>query len=457
MIPSKLNREGSMEPEQRKRVVITGMGAFTPLGATLKETWDAILVGKSNVRKITHFDVSDCRTQIASYIDEYEEVLKERLVAKQLKGLRVADRFVRFGILAIHQALREAGLLNQENYLLEQYRRQTGIAIGTGVGTPSKIAEITTALLEKDNWPKEDRQEFLGKLTRLSRKYASMPITMLPDSNSFIPSIVFKIEGVPLCNITACATRAMNLALAASLIREGKQKIMVAGGAEATIDTVSHWAFSFIKATSARNHDPQHASRPFDRERDGFVMAEGSAVLVLEELRHALDRGAPIYGEIIGWGAALDASGHTEPERDNVKDWGQVRAMQMALEDANLKPEEIDYINAHGTSTPSGDINETKSIKAVYGKGASSIPISSTKSTTGHLLGAAGALETIVCLKAIGKGIIPPTINYEFPDPECDLDYVPNAARLKKLRTAMNNSFGFGGQNAVIIVRKFEK
>jgi len=438
-----------------RRVVITGMGAITPLGTSVPESWKEIITGKTNVRKITHFDVEGCRTQIASYIDEYEDLLKERLTREQLKDIRIADRFAHFSVIATQEALKDAKLLDSDNLLKQPYRDRTGVGIGTGIGAPRKVTEMALALNEKSQWQKEDKEEFLTKLTRMSRKYAASSVTMLPDSGSFVPSIVFRIKGISICDIAACSTGVMNLALASTLIKEGRQDIIIAGGADATIDFVSHWAFSFIKATTARNNDPMHASRPFDKERDGFVMAEGGAVLVLEELEHAITRGARIYAEIIGWGAALDGAGFTEPEGEHSEDWGQVRAMRMALKDAGISPEEVDYINAHGTSTPAGDINETKSIQLVYGKSARNIPVSSTKSETGHLLGAAGALETIVCVKSIEEGIIPPTINYEFPDPECDLDYTPNTPRKRKVRIAVNNSFGMGGQNAVIVVKEF--
>ncbi|OHA52229.1 MAG: hypothetical protein A3A97_04600 [Candidatus Terrybacteria bacterium RIFCSPLOWO2_01_FULL_40_23] len=441
---------------EHKRVVITGMGAFTPLGQDMPHTWESVVSGRPNVRRIEQFDIRDCRTQIASYIDEYKPLLSENFSPSQLKNLRFGDRFVDFAALAAKEALSDARLLDSTGRLFETYAEETGISVGTSIGTPGKITEAANSFGFDHDINTADKTAVAEKMRHTSRKYRTSAITILPDSAAFTVSVLFGTKGIITCDVAACSTSNMNIILGATWIRHGYQKIIVAGGADALVDPLSTWLFGLLGVTSARNNDPSKASRPFDKERDGFVMAEGSAILVLEELEHALARGANIYGELIGWGVTSDGGGFTQPESDDIKNWGQVRSIKIALHDAGISTADVDYINAHGTSTIVGDINETKTIKEAYAEYAYKIPISSTKSITGHFGGTTGALETIFCIQAIREGIIPPTINYEIPDPECDLNYTPNVAVKKKIDIAVNHSFGFGGQNAILVLKKFD-
>lgn len=482
-----------MEPAQR-RVVISGMGAITPLGRNVQESWEGVVGGRTVVDRITNFDVEGARTQIASqisydYIPLLEEYFDRRTVQRTLKR---SARFAHFALIAAAEALQDAGLLNEEKMILPQFRDNTAIFIGTGGGAIDEIAECANALGEKRRWAPEELAQTLSQFLRsahfserdefekiilpkfegyakellqrgksltkeeladfvrhLERNYRTAVLRVLSDSGAFRSSITFGARGGGTCGINACATGNANIGLAFEYIKGRHAEIVVAGGSDACINPVGHWTFSLVEATSKRNHDPKHASRPFDRERDGFVMAEGGATLALEELSHALKRGAKIYGEVLGWAMTNDAKGDVEPEEET-----QALAMAKAIRLSGIGAGEVDYVNAHGTSTPIGDQSETRAIKRVF-ESNTKIPVSSVKSSVGHLLGAAGSFEAICCVKSLETGILPPTINYEFPDPECDLDYIPNVARRQKIRTVMNNSFGFGGQNAVLVIREY--
>jgi 3-oxoacyl-[acyl-carrier-protein] synthase II len=410
------------------RVVVTGLGAITPLGNDVPSNWQALVEGRSGVAPITAFDASDLQTRFAGEIKGFDP--NEYFGRKEARRM---DRCTQLAVVAAKEALEDAGLLN--GGLVPE---RAGVVIGSGIGG------IGTLLVEHEAFVKQ------GPTAR--KVSPLMAPLMLPDSPASQVSISFNLRGPNEAVIAACATSNYCLGEAAAMIKRGAADVVLAGGAEAGIYRIVMVAFNCMGAISTRNDEPERASRPFDATRDGFVMSEGATVLVLENLEHARARGAKIYAEFAGYGASADAFHIVAPLEDGR---GAVQAMRAALDDAGIRAEDVDYINAHGTSTPLNDASETRAIKTALGEHAYRVPISSTKSMTGHLLGAAGAIEALACIKTITEGIIHPTINYTTPDPECDLDYVPNQARKADVRTALSNSFGFGGHNACIVLRKF--
>jgi 3-oxoacyl-[acyl-carrier-protein] synthase II len=405
-----------------KRVVVTGIGAVTPLGNDVASTWDGLVSGRSGIGRIQRFDPAPYETQIAGELKDFDP-----LVAMDRKDVRRTDRFTQLAVAAAKQALVDA------NVDTATANDRIGVAIATGVGGLETLIE--QVLIMEKRGP-----------SRLSPFLVPM---LMANAASAQISMQFGLRGPNLTHVSACASSAHALGESAEMIRRGMAETMVAGGSEAAVIPLAIGAFSSMHAMSRRNDDPQRASRPFDKDRDGFVLSEGAAVVILEEREHALARGAQIYAEIIGYGATADAYHITSPSPEGE---GNARAMKMALKEAGLKPDAIDYINAHGTSTQPNDREETAAIKAVFGDHAKKLMVSSTKSMTGHLLGAAGALEAIACILAIRSGCVPPTINYTTPDPALDLDYVPNHARAAKVKTALSNSMGFGGHNASLIL-----
>src|ERR1035437_3989129 len=410
-----------------RRVVVTGLGVVTPLGHQVDTFWANLIAGQCGIARIARFDPSQFDCQIAAEVKDFDPLP----AFPTPKEIRRTDRFSQFGVHAGAQALRDSGLdLNRVN------RDEIGVFIGSGIGGLQTVSEQCKVLLERGP-------------DRLS---AFMIPMLISNMASGLFSMYHKLRGPNFATCSACATSNHALGEAWRTIKMGDAQIIFAGGAEATIVPIGIGGFCAMKALSTRNDDPAHASRPFDRERDGFVMGEGAGVLVLEELEHAKQRGARIYCEVAGYGNTADANHVTAPAPGGE---GAARCMKMALRHAELNPEAISYINAHGTSTPQGDIAETMAIKTVFGEHARKLAVSSTKGATGHMLGAAGAVEMVVCSKAIETGIVPPTINYQVPDPDCDLDYVPNIARQMKVEAILNNSFGFGGHNAAILAKRF--
>jgi 3-oxoacyl-[acyl-carrier-protein] synthase II len=410
-----------------RRVVVTGLGAVTPVGQDVPTFWSNLIAGKCGITRITRFDPSQFDSQIAAEVKDFDP--DPGLPTP--KEIRRTDRFSQFSARAGVEALRDSGLdLDKVN------RDEIGVFIGSGIGGLETVSEQCQILLSRGP-------------NRLS---AFMIPMLISNMGSGLFSMYHKLRGPNFATCSACATSNHALGEAWRTIKMGDAQVMFAGGAEATIVPIGIGGFCAMKALSTRNDDPAHASRPFDKERDGFVMGEGSGVLVLEELEHAKRRGARIYCEISGYGNTADANHVTAPAPDGE---GAARCMRMALRNGELTPEDVSYINAHGTSTPQGDVAETHAIKTVFGPHARKLAVSSTKGATGHMLGAAGAVEMIVCCKAIQTDTVPPTINYQVPDPQCDLDYVPNAPRNMKVNAALNNSFGFGGHNASILAKKF--
>ena len=417
-----------MEVRVHRRVVITGLGCISPIGNDVDTFWQNILAGKSGVDYITHYDASEYKTRFAAEVKGFD--------GTALFGHREArrmDRYTQFAIAATLQAVTHANLTIDDSS-----RDQIGVILGTGIGGLGTLFEQMQVFSER------------GPL-RVSPFLVPM---MLPDSAAGMIAIHMGVRGPNMAVVTACATGTNALGEAAEVIRRGQAEVMLAGGSEAAIVPIAMAGMNATSALSTRNDDPQHASRPFDRERDGFVMGEGAAVLVLESLEYAQRRGAPILAEFSGYGSTDDAFHVSAPAENGA---GAARCMLQALQDAGLQPGQIDYINAHGTSTVLNDKSETAAIKTVFGELAYQLPISSTKSMTGHLLGASGALEALVCVKTLQDCILPATINYENPDPECDLDYIPNAARAKQVQHLMSNSFGFGGHNATIILSRCDE
>jgi 3-oxoacyl-[acyl-carrier-protein] synthase II len=408
------------------RVVITGMGCVSPLGNDVNSSWEAVTAGKSGVAPITLFDASGFETRFAAEVKGFDP-----LALFGRKDARRMDRYTQFAVAATQEALKQAGL-----EITEENRERIGVYIGTGIGGIGTILQEVEVFREKG--PK-----------RVSPFLVPM---MLPDTAGGQIAIMFGMRGPNLGMNSACATGSNTIGEAAEVIRRGWADAMIAGGAEAGIVPIAVAGFNVMGATSTRNDAPEKASRPFDKDRDGFVVGEGAAVLVLESEEHARARGAAIYGEVLGYGITNDAHHISAPLENGA---GAVACMRMALKHAGLKPQDIDYLNAHGTSTPLNDKSETAAVKTVFGEHAYDLPISSTKSMTGHLLGAAGALEALFCVKALIESILPPTINYETPDPECDLDYVPNTKRPKPVKRVMSNSFGFGGHNACLILGQY--
>jgi 3-oxoacyl-[acyl-carrier-protein] synthase II len=410
-----------------RRVVITGLGVVSALGTDADTFWNALVAGRCGVERITAFDASAFDTQIAAQVKDFDPAP----AFPSPKEVRRTDRFSQFGVYAGWKALRDSGLdMNRVN------RDEVGVFIGSGIGGLETVAEQHTILLERGP----------GRLSPF------MIPMLISNMASGLFSMYYHLRGPNFATCSACATANHALGEAWRTIKMGDAQVMLAGGAEATIVPIGIGGFCAMRAMSTRNDAPEKASRPFDKERDGFVMGEGAGVLVLEELEHARARGARIYCEMAGYGNTADAHHVTAPSPGGE---GAARCMRMALRNAELKPEDLSYINAHGTSTPQGDIAETEAIKTVFGEHARKVAVSSTKGATGHMLGAAGAVEMIVCAKAVQTDTVPPTINYEVPDPECDLDYVPNTARQMKVNSVLNNSFGFGGHNATLVAKKF--
>ncbi|MCS7244505.1 MAG: beta-ketoacyl-ACP synthase II [candidate division WOR-3 bacterium] len=413
-----------------RRVVITGMGALTPLGKTVEEFWNNLIEGKSGIRKIDRFDTSNLKTQIAGLIPENFDPL-ERLDKKEAGvPINKLDRFSTYTLYASAEAIEDAKLYNVNP-------DRIGVIIASGIGGIETLVNEIKVSLEKG-------------YDRVSPYLIPM---MIPDMASGLVSIKYKFKGPNFCTVSACSSSAHAIGEAYRLIKYGDADIIVAGGSEAPIIPIAISGFNQIRALSTRNDEPQKASRPFDKLRDGFVMGEGAGIVVLEELEHAIKRGARIYAEIVGYGQSADAYHITAPCVDGE---GAIKCMLNAIKDAKVDISEISYINAHGTSTELNDKSETLAIKSVFKEYAYKIPISSTKSMIGHLLGAAGVVESIAVIKSIQTGIIHPTINYEVPDPECDLDYVPNVKRNSEIRYALKNSFGFGGHNVSLVFKKFE-
>jgi 3-oxoacyl-[acyl-carrier-protein] synthase II len=415
------------ELKKRPRVVITGMGAVSPVGNNIEDMWEALVAGKSGVDYITSFDTTDFETKIAGEVKNFDASLyaSRKLVQRM-------DRFTQFAVGASLQAVQAARLtINADNAY------DCGVIIGNSVCGLLSVSEQYKVLMEKGP----------GRVSPI------LAPTMTGDSASVQVSLILGAKGVNYATSSACSSGSDAIGLAYNIIRLGDAKVMIAGGTEAPIMPIVIAAFSNIRALSAKNENPQEACRPFDAKRNGFVMAEGSGVLVLEEANHALERGAPILAELGGYGATSDAFHLIQPAPDGAS---AASAVRLALKKADISPDEIDYINAHGTATVLNDRVETTVIKNVFGEQAKKIPISASKSMIGHLLGAAGSIEAVITILAMQRGIIPPTINLTHPDPECDLDYVPNVARPAEIKTAMSNSFGFGGHNSVLIFKIFQ-
>jgi 3-oxoacyl-[acyl-carrier-protein] synthase II len=412
----------------RKRVVITGMGTINPLGNDVSSFWDGLVAGRSGAGLITAYDASDQVVRIAAEVKDFDPVAY--LGRKQV---RRSDRFAQLAMFAADQAVADAGLAFDNNGT----NPHAGIIVGTGIGG------VGTLLDSYDTYRDRGPQ----------RVSALMVPMMMPNAAAGELAIRYGLHGLAMSLASACATGTNAIGEGAERIRHGAAEIMICGGVESVMHPLTLAALSNMGAVSRRNDEPERASRPFDANRDGFLMGEGCGVLILESLEHAQQRGAPIQAEVFGYGSSCDAFHITAPDEAGA---GAVLSMQAALDDAGLAPEEIDYINAHGTSTPLNDRTETQAIRQLFGKHAYELPISSTKSMVGHLMGAAGTVEAIACTKTLQTGVLHPTINYETPDPDCDLDYVPNESRETHPRTVLSNSFGFGGHNATLILRRWE-
>ncbi len=423
-----------------RRVVVTGLGAVSPVGNTGAASWEALLAGRSGVNEITQFDASEYPVHVAGEVRDFDPT-----VAMDPKDARRHDRFTHFAVAAAGEALRHAGLLGAGDMLdpSQADPDRFGMVLGTGIGGIGLISEALKTLTERG----------FGRISPFL-----LP-NVIPDAASGMVAIQFGIRGHNLAVVSACATGGHAIGEAMEAIVRGQADLMLGGGAEAVIVPLTYAGFTQMRALGSpidpdsKEYNPAIASRPFDATRDGFVVAEGSGVLVLEELEHALARGVPILAEVVGYGSSSDAFHMAAPaERGE----GNQRAMKAALARAGLEPEAVDYINAHGTSTPLNDRYETMAIRAVFGAHADALAVSSTKSMTGHMMGAAGAFEVFACVQALVSGWLPPTINYRHADPECDLDYVPNLARQANPRVALSNSMGLGGHNSTVIVRSYE-
>lgn len=408
-----------------RRVVITGMGLVTPLGNDVETTWSVLVSGKSGIGPITYFDTAAFPSRVAGEVRNFDP---EKYMEK--KDVKKTDQFIHFALAATQEAVKDSGL-----EIDDPIADEVGVLVGAGLGGLPMLEKIHDVLKEKG--PSRITPFFIPGLI------ANMASGMI--------SMRYNAKGPNACICTACATGTHCIGDATRLIERGDAVAMIAGSTESVISPLAVGGFSAMRALSTHNDPPEKASRPFDISRNGFVIGEGAGVVILEELEFAKKRGARIYGEIIGYGMSGDAYHMTQPDPDGD---GPSRCMRISLKDAGVSPEEVGYINAHGTGTPQGDINETNAIKAVFGDHAYKIPVSSTKSMTGHLLGGAGGVETIFTMLALHRGVIPPTINLEEPDPQCDLDYVPNEACETNARIGLNNSFGFGGTNSTIILRR---
>ena len=411
----------------KRRVVITGLGLVTSLGEVVDEVWDQLCAGKSGIRNITRWDPGDFPVRFGGECSAFD-IARYGVDVREAKRL---DRFGQFGIAASINAVRDASLDFEK-----EDRFRCGVVIGSGIGGIETLEE----------------QNIILNTRGVSRVSPFTVPRLMVNAASGNVSIIYQIHGPNSAVVTACATGSNAIGDAGRFIQHDYADVMIAGGSEAALCRLGLGSFCAARALSTRNDDPQRASRPFDRGRDGFVMSEGAGVVILEELDHARKRGARIYAELIGYGMSADGSHITQPEPEGL---GATMAMQLALRDAAIGPEQVDYINAHGTSTPLGDLAETKAIKRTFGPHAHKVAISSTKSALGHLLGASGGVEAVFSALAIQRNLIPPTINLDDPDPECDLDYVPNKAREAKVTVALSNSFGFGGHNACLLMRKF--
>jgi 3-oxoacyl-[acyl-carrier-protein] synthase II len=411
----------------KRRVVVTGMGAVTPVGNDVATMWRSLIEGKSGAAPITHFDASNFEVRFACEVKGFD--VTQYMDRKEAKR---SDQFTQYAVAAANQAMHDAGFGDGTGYDPDN----TGVIVGSGIGGLKIFEE------------QHDVYRSRGP-TKISPFFIPMFIS---DIAAGIVSMQFNAKGPNYATVSACATSAHAIGDAFRTIQYGDADVMITGGAEATVTPMAVGGFANMKALSERNDSPGTASRPFDLTRDGFVMGEGGAVMILEELEHAKRRGARIYSEIVGYGATGDAYHLTAPAPNGE---GAQRAMKRALKDAGLTPEDVQYINAHGTSTPANDMNETAAIKAVFGETAYKVSVSSTKSATGHMLGAAGAVEAVISTLAINNSLIPPTINYETPDPECDLDYTPNKPVSRTVDAAISNSFGFGGHNTTLAIRRF--
>lgn len=411
----------------KRRVVITGIGILSPVGIGLDQNWANIIAGKSGIRTISHFDATGYPSTVAGEVPDFDP--SQFLPPKDVKKM---DRFIQLGMAAGIEAVKDSGL-----EITDDNAERIGVHIGSGIGGIGTIENTMQTVLEKG--PR-----------RVSPFYVPSAIINMISGNL---SIMFNMKGPNLSMVTACSTATHAIGDAGRLIEYGDADVMVAGGAEAPITATAVAGFGNAKALTGRNDDPAGASRPWDLGRDGFVISEGAGVVVLEEYEHAKARGAKIYAELVGFGLSGDAYHMTSPSAGGE---GAARCMVNALRNAGISPEEVDYVNAHGTSTPPGDLAETLAVKSVFGDKAKSVAVSSTKSMTGHLLGAAGGIEAIYTAMAIKHQVAPPTINLDDPDPECDLDYVPNVARDMKIDIALSNSFGFGGTNGTLVLRRVD-
>jgi 3-oxoacyl-[acyl-carrier-protein] synthase II len=410
-----------------RRVVVTGMGCISPVGNNVKETWESILAGKSGAAMITHFDASKHKTRFAAEVKGFDPV-----ALFSTREARKMDRFTQFAVAVAMEALDQSRLKIDESN-----RDRVGVVIGTGIGGIGTLLDQADVMRERGP---ERVSPFLVPM-------------MISDSAPGMLAIRFGARGPNMALATACASGNNAIGEAFEMIRRGAADAMMAGGSEAALVPVAMAGMNVMTALSTRNEDPETASRPFDKDRDGFLMGEGAGMLILESLENAQARGATILGEVSGYGTTDDAHHISAPAENGA---GAAIAMKLAVENANLSLSDIEYINAHGTSTPLNDKSETAAIKTVFGEQAYNLPISSTKSMTGHLLGASGAIEAVFCILAMREGILPPTINYRTPDPECDLDYIPNQPRKASPKHVMSNSFGFGGHNATLIFSHFE-
>jgi len=430
LLNERWQRPSSAERGER-RVVVTGMGAITPIGNDVPSYWESLIAGRSGIDTIASFDPSRLDCRIAGEVKDWEpELVMPR------KEIRRHDRYVHFAWAASHEAMRDAGLPNPIED--ESLAERTGVIVGSGIGG---INTMIRDIIEAHD---------LG----IERIGPFLVTSLIPDMGAGYVAIYANARGPNYATVSACSSANHAIGDAANIIRRGDADVMLAGGAEAGIGEIPIAAFAAMRALSTKcNDEPARACRPFDAGRDGFIMSEGAGILVLEALDHALARGARIHGELAGYAATDDASHITLPAPGGR---GAVASMSLAMADAGMTPADIGYINAHGTSTLPNDKAETAAIKTAFGEDAQATPVSSTKSMTGHLLGAGGGIEAIACILAIKNGILPPTINYEVPDPDCDLDYIPNVARHSAISTAMSNSFGFGGHNATLIFRRYD-
>jgi len=408
-----------------RRVVVTGVGVVSPLGTGNRKNWDALVAGVSGIGLITRFDASEMPVKIAGEVKDF--VAEDFIDKKEIKKM---DLFIQYSLAAAQFAMEDSGLVIDEGNA-----ERVGVLVGAGLGGLPTIEKYHSAFLE-------------GGYKKISPFFIPMLIINLAPGHI---SIKYGAKGPNISSVSACATATHSIGDAYQIIRRGDADAMIAGGTESTVTPLGIGGFAVMKALSDRNDDPQGASRPFEKNRDGFVLGEGAGIVVLEEYEAARKRGAKIYAEVVGYGLTGDAYHLTAPAPGGE---GAARCMRMALTNAGVNPEEVDYINAHGTSTPMNDLYETMAVKTVFGEHAKKVMVSSTKSMTGHALGAAGGLEAVFTMMAMDKGVVPPTINYQEPDPELDLDYVPNTARDAKIRYAMSNNFGFGGTNATLLFRK---